>query len=137
MPDAPNPIQEAVAWHRRAAIIEAAANPASAARYTRWADAIDAQAAEIGRLRSIVRVNLLRHVPGATHEAITQLIAGSDTVLPQPAAPRALDTSAIVEAAKAVTCADNAARWRPNSPEGCPDAMQVAIDRLAALFSHG
>lgn len=30
--------------------------------------------AEIGRLRSIVRINLLRHVPGATHASIDALL---------------------------------------------------------------
>jgi hypothetical protein len=32
---------------------------------------------EIGRLRSIVRVNLLRHVPSATHAAINALLDGT------------------------------------------------------------
>jgi hypothetical protein len=42
---------------------------------------IRAMGAEIGRLRSIVTVNLLRHVPGTSHEAIKRLLDGGDPVL--------------------------------------------------------
>lgn len=35
--------------------------------------------AEIGRLRGIVRVSLLRHVPGATHAAIDALLDGEQS----------------------------------------------------------
>lgn len=39
---------------------------------------VERAAAEIGRLRHILRVNLLRHVPGTTHEAIDALLDRSE-----------------------------------------------------------
>jgi hypothetical protein len=36
--------------------------------------------AEVGRLRAIVRVNLLRHVPGVTHAAIDALLGDGGSV---------------------------------------------------------
>lgn len=44
----------------------------------RMAVEIDRLRAERGRLRAVLRVNLLRHVPGVTHAQIDVLLAGED-----------------------------------------------------------